>query len=396
LVLGEEVEPEVYGAVLQGALAEEEGDGRRAEQAYADALAWGGEDALVLARWAALRCRRDPKDSQARRLLRRARWADPESASFLVALGECAEVRGQTKDAQAAYAHALLQDPGDAEVERRWARTAGARSQGEAGRRLQAFCLANPYSVDGWDALGAWARAHGETTVLVRSLAAVARLDSRRRGRSAAVAAALAKEGHGQASRWLAAQLVDASKEGPRDWSAEATPAVKALVARLAVDEALMRQDGLAAEKVALRMFVSQEELAARAQLLRCDVWANQWARQRLAAEPSSISARLVLASLADGEQQGRSLAEALETLPARPAVPFVVRLVVERALRRMLPGNDGALVLEALAVLPVEAPIEGDPLVLEARRQPVDGPKPRKATSDGAQRGLSSRPSSP
>jgi hypothetical protein len=326
IVEGRYVSPEAYAAFLRGVLAEESGDLRGAVAAYAVAVDEDEDDAEIMARIGEARCKLDPKDAHADRAFDAALKRDPTSASALAAKGRCALLRGRSDEAFDLAKRAAAQDPANVGLEAFVVRAAAGRIDPSARERAVALTLVHGESSVAWDALIAWGRAHHDAQLVTRGLeglvhAAPARSLEVERG-----AAALLEAGELPLARRLACAITDAPREmgvvGPRDPT----------VARLAVDEALVRGDRAVALARATRGHVSLAEVAARALVLDKKEIAGAIATSVADADPGASGAIMVrLALNASAASSGKVKAEVLAHITDQPpelcALVFADRL---------------------------------------------------------------------
>jgi hypothetical protein len=164
-----------------------------------------------------------------------------------------------------------------------------------------ALTLANGANPVAWDALAAWGRGKSDGELLARGLEGLVWTAPMRSRDVEAGALELLGSGETALARRVAAHLADAPPElgvlGLHDPT----------VARLAVDEAVLRDDAERAERRAVRGHVALAEVAARALLLEHDELAAKLARSVLEADPKSGCATMVLATFAARDPSSRS-----------------------------------------------------------------------------------------
>lgn len=385
IVQGRYVPPEAYAAFLRGALAEAAGDLAGAAVAYGVAADADDEDPEVFARLGEVRCRLDPKDPNADRAFDRALRADASHAGALAASSRCATARGRTDEALELARRAAAQDPKNVDLQALVignASVASAASASSAGAspppggdlRAQAIALTlahgeNPVA---WDALAAWGRSHRDAELVARALEGLARAAPTRSLEAERGAVALLDGGQLALARRVAASLADAPREleivGPRD----------ATVARLAVDEALVRGDRAAATARATRGHVPLAEVAARALVQGQREIATTLATEVAAADPGASGAAMVKASLlgatsgfshvtdqppelcalvfadklasAAGADVARQWLGRITRVPISPRDPVAAPLAVDLAARGVLPVADLPAELRASA----------------------------------------------
>jgi len=380
------VTPEAYASFLDGVLAEEKGDLRAALKAYSSALEEDDEDPEIWARLGEVRCRLDAKDPEADRALSRALKMDPTYASALAAKARCALVRGDATGATTVAASAAAQDPKNVGLEALYLRAASARPSAGAGvdsavrERAVALTLAKGEHAAAWDALLAWGRARRDAELVARALEGLVRAAPSRSVDAERGAVLLAADGQIALARRVAVAVADAPRAlgvlGPRD----------AVVARLAVDEALARGDEVKARARATRGHVDLAEVAARAALLDRREIAASLVATVSDADPSSSGAQMVKASLRStgGGSPGAAAKvrppEGLGRVADRPpelcallfadslaaaAGPDVAREWLAQIVRTPMPANDPlaaplAADLVKRGVLPAEIATEG------------------------------------
>ena len=346
VVEGAYVPSEAYAAYLHGVLEEESGNDDAAEKSYRRALDADDEDAEVWTRLASLLCRRAPKDTAADHAFDKAFAVDRTYAGALAAKSRCAAVRGDTQVAFDSAARASKEDPGNPSVEAVLVKSLAARPDPAGRDRAVALTIAHGERAVAWEALVAWARAKNDPDLVARGLAGLVRAAPATSAAVEKAALDLAGEGQTALARDVAAAIADAPPElgvlGPRDPT----------VARLAVDEALVRADETAARRRAVRGHVPLAEVAARALAWdRRDI-AKHVATFVTSADPGSTGARMVLAAL-DGS--ARPEARATDRPPALAAL-----LLAERVASAAGPDVARAF----LAGVPREKSAPHDPLV--------------------------------
>lgn len=346
-----------YAYALYGRAAYEEA---QRGQAAGEAEPWAGRDALLALEAAAsededsaplwtaigsLRCRPPGPDLDgAESALARARGIDPESAPAHRETARCRLVAASTPrnagKADALRAEALEEaeramrlDPDDVAAAAIVAGILRDLGRPDEGRRLlRALTIRSPGSTDAWLALGAFARSiHDEA--LAEQAARKAR----------------------ELSPRLAAAL---EAEAP------------ALAPLAELDDALRRDDLLAAHRHARRAHLTLAEVAARAAALGRPASARAQAELVLAADPADITARVALAVAADLAGDAAALTAALASIPPVPAAltapsPLAALLFTELLSRRV---DDAAarawLAAQPAAAAPAARPGPGDALL--------------------------------
>lgn len=292
IVEGAFVPAEAYSAYLRGVLAEEAGDLRAALAAYERASEEDDGDPEPLTKIGDTRCRIDPNDRRADESLDRALRIDRLYTGALVARARCAEARGRFGDAIASIDAVPVEDRASVEIEALFVRIAGRRGRspadGVARSRAIALTLASAESASAWDALARWGRSKGDAEMFARGLEGLVRAAPVRYREVEAGATELLGLGQVALARRVAAKLVDAKAE-------LGIGEVAPLVARLAIDAALLAGDAALAERRSVRGRVHLSEVAARALMLERPALADGLAREVAAADPSAGGAAMVL-----------------------------------------------------------------------------------------------------
>jgi tetratricopeptide (TPR) repeat protein len=314
IVEGRYVSPEAYAAFLRGVLAEESGDLKAAVAAYGVAVVEDEDDPELMSRIGEARCKLDPKDALADRAFDAALKTDPTSATALAAKGRCALARGRTDEAFELASRAAAQDPKNVGLEALVVRAGASRTDPAARERAIALTLAHGENSLAWDALIVWGRAHRDAELVTRGLEGLVRVAPARSLEAERGVTALLEGGDLVLARRLACAVSDAPREmgviGPRDPT----------VARLAVDEALLRGDRAVALARATRGHVSLAEVAARALLLDKKEIATSVAASVADADPGASGAVMVRAALsASGPGAGRARADLLARITDQP-----------------------------------------------------------------------------
>jgi hypothetical protein len=385
IITGQFVAPEAYAAFLRGAIAEERGELNEALVAYGDAAARGDDDPEIWTRIGAVRCAANPHDPAAHVAFERALSADAEYAGAWAARARCALDRGEPLAALPDARRAADAEPLAVEPQVLLAQAEAAEEHAHAARdRLLALTELEGSRVTAWDALAAWARAHGDAALAVRAWAQVGRLAPGRRAELGGRVIELAGAGELSAARVLAAALLDA----PGDRSSGGTgpsPDASPLVARLAIDEALVRHDPDRARSRAARAHLGLDVVAGRALIMGQPGLVRAIALPVAQADSRAAGARIVLAVAAEeqGDLEQVSRALALAPYAADPLAPEVVlplarlvariastasaRKLVEEVPRAPLLAGD--VVLTSLAVeLAASGTLSDADLPLDAR----------------------------
>jgi tetratricopeptide (TPR) repeat protein len=341
-VAGDFVPAEAYAAYLRASIADAAGDLPGAIEAYSVAVTLGPSDPGPLAKLGDARCRRDPADPRASAALEKALAIDPEFEPALEASARCAERR---HDPRAAVEHALRAmkaDPAAAEPLATLARLEpeerGPRSE-ELRARLVAMTLVDGTNAVAWEALAAWARAHGDALLEARALS---RVELRTGGREVREAIArMVGEGNIVAARTLARAVVGESR----------TSEIDARTARLAIDAAIVEGDLAGARRIALHAGVSDVVVAARALLHGRRAEAGAIARELAGADDRALAPRLI-AGAAEGSAQAAPRALAPTDGPLAPEV----WLAYGAALLRAGSAKAAQVALAGLSRAPVVA----------------------------------------
>ena len=312
------------------------GDARAGLAALAALEAAVSEDDASAHLWAAigaLRCRSPGADFEgANAALERARSIDPEYALAYREIARCrlnaaAATRDPAKESAlrgeslAAAQEAMRLDPDDIAAVSLAASLLSASGRAPEGLRLlRAVTIRRPGSTEAWLALHAFGRATHDAALTERAARKARELSPR-----------------------LAAQL---EAESP------------ALAPLAEVDEALRRDDLVAARRHARRAHLTLGELAVRAAALGRADSARAEAAVVLAADPSDLSARIALAVAADLARDPAAIRAAMDAIPAPPAAltppsPLASVLFAELLFRRV----DGGAARSWLAALPAETP---------------------------------------
>jgi hypothetical protein len=368
VIEGHFVEPDAYAAFLRGAIAESHGDFRGALLAYEATAKLDQEDPEVWTRIAAVRCRIAPADPRARWAAARALALDTEYAPAWEARARCA--LGRAEDRVGIERDALRAadaDPTKVDYQVLLARVEEMRPQSPevARQRLVALTLAHETSPVAWSALASWNRSHGDAMGAAHALARVARLAPTRRADVVREVIALAGDGELDAARLLAGAVVDAGRDTDRSAGLTPSPASNPLVARLAIDEAILRED---LETLRLRRSAAHlgvERVAGRALLLDKPGLVAALVLDAIEADPRAAAARMTLAVAAAYAGDASLFARTLATTTSIDApvateawLPFV-KLVSSR-----VSASEARRLFDAL---PREAIAPGDDLVVRA-----------------------------
>ncbi len=336
VVEGHFVEPDAYAFFLRGAMAEERADLAEAAVAYDEAARRDDQDPEIWTRIAAVRCARSPGDPEVEAALSHALSIDAEYSPALVTRARCMLARDRTGGAASVARRAAEADPGAVDPELLLAHAEDLAGQAASSRnRLVALTLLEGSRVPAWDALASWARAHGDAGLAARALAEVALLSPVRRAELGAVAVQMAGEGELAAARSLAAAILDAPGDrssGGLGPAAAASP----LLARLAIDEAVLRRDADRARQRAVRAHLGLDVVAGRALLYGDARLARELVEPVVRADPAAPGARMVLAAAGEELSEPSTVAQALSrTASLREPVAPEVWLPFARLLSR-------------------------------------------------------------
>jgi hypothetical protein len=391
VLAGRFIEPEAYSAFLRGAMAEEAGQLPVALAAYTSAAARDGDDPEIWTRIGDVRCAVSKEDPMAGEAFARALRLDPSYAPALDGRARCAASRGEDRVALADEERAAAADPLAIRPDVLLAEALSAQGRAEASRdRLVSLTLLHGTSPAAWDALAAWGASHGDAMLVARALSEVARLVPARKAELAGRAAALAGDGEVAAARALAAALVDAPGDRSSGGQGPA-PSAMPLVARLAVDDALVKRDAETARRRAIRSHIGLDVVAGRALIVGDAALASALAEEVVLADPKATGARMILAtaahrlgnpaqvalalgssgSAADGDPRGaRVTPEALlpfARLVERSSSPDAARRVLDGWAPLSLLAGD-ALVTPVAVDLAALGALRDDALPLDAR----------------------------
>ncbi len=351
VVEGAFVEPDAYAAFLRGAIAEESERLPAALEAYGEAARLDSGDAEIWSRIARVRCALDPRDAASDRALARAFAIDSSYAGAWSARATCALARGDANGAEDAARRATVEEPLAIDLEISFARARRAPTDDATRERLLSLTLAYPRSAAAWEALALWATTRGDVALYARALAQLAVLAPTKRASFGGVALTLAGDGELGAARTVAGALADASST---DGLGAPTASTHPLLARLAVDDAIERNDAALTRLRATRTHLGLAVAAARAALAGHDALARALAGEVVAADPRDLGARVVLSAL-DGD------VASVEAI--RPAVelPLECGLVLARAVADRV---SDAVAASVFSTIPHTAVLPGDALV--------------------------------
>jgi hypothetical protein len=351
VVEGAFVEPNAYAAFLRGAIAEEAARLPAALDDYGEAARLDPNDAEIWSRIARVRCAIDPRDAASDQALARAFAIDSSYAGAWSARAACAVARGDVTAAEEAARRATVEEPLAIDLEILLAQVSRASSDDATRERLLSLTLAYPRSEAAWEALAAWATARGDVTLYARAIAELAVLAPTKRAQFGAVAVALAGDGELSEARVVAGALADASgADGVGAPVASAHP----LVARLAVDDAVARNDAGLTRLRATRTHLGLDVVAARAALAGRDSLARTLAAEIVAADSHASGAHAVLAALSGDMTSAAAMKPSTE-------LPLECGLVLARAIAD---GVSDAVAASVFSATPHAAMLAGDALV--------------------------------
>jgi tetratricopeptide (TPR) repeat protein len=289
VVDGRFIEPEAYAAFLRGASAEASGDVKGALAAYAEAARFDSSGAEIWTRIGDVRCRADPRDAQADASFARALQLDADDAHAWAGKATCALARGDLVGAHAAAQRAAELDATADGANVLLAHTAVPAQSQAARAALVALTVTARDPTLAWEALATWAEAHGDVALWARALGELARIAPEKRQDVARAAEQLAGAGEAWQARAVAAAVVEADV---RPLAGD-----HALLARLAIDEAIARGDAGAASRRATRVRLPLDEVAGRALLGGNRSLARELATRVVRADPTATGALMVLAA---------------------------------------------------------------------------------------------------
>lgn len=376
VIEGPIVPPEAYGLYLRGVLAEEAGDLRSALAAYEATIKEDDEDPEPFTRIGDLRCRLEPKSRAADEAFKEAQAIDPTYEPLLVARARCAAARGQTDQAVALTEAVSKADRQSPQLEALYLSLATKRP---ARERAIALTVAAGEHVTAWEALIAWGRAHAEPELIARGWEGLLRVAPMRSNEVEAGALELLGQGQLALARDVAVAVADAPPElGVRNVH-------DATVARLAIDDAIVRGDMAKAERRAVRGHVSRAEVAGRAFLLERTKEAIELAKDILRADPTDAGAAMVAGApvkASSSQNAPAACAFALaKRLPDEAAKAFISGVAIERLVPRD-PLGPALVDLAVRGVVPDTALSPELRLELAARRR-TPPPQTDPATVD-------------
>jgi hypothetical protein len=270
---------------------------RGALAAYAEAARVDSNGVEIWTRIGDVRCRVDPRDAQADATFARALQLDATYAHAWAGKAKCALARGDLVGARAAAQRAAELDATADDANALLAHTAGPAQSQATRAALVALTVTARDPTVAWEALATWAEAHGDLALWARALGELARIAPAKREDVARAAEQLAGAGEASQARAVAAAVVEADvRPLARD---------HALLARLAVDDAITRGDAGAASRRATRVRLPLDEVAGRALLAGNRSLARELSSLVVRADPSATGARMVLAASGGGDLLG-------------------------------------------------------------------------------------------
>ncbi len=351
VALGRYVPPGAYAAFLRGSIAEASGRPADALAAYDDALRGDRSGPEIWTRIAALRCAASPHDARADEALAKAMTLDADRAQTWTVKAACALARGDAAGAAVAARRATELDASADRANALLVRVAPLTlASASASAVASAPALARPPlakaretllaltttagdPVVAWDALAAWAEAHGDVALWGYAYEGLVKADPERResaARAAETLAGLGEIGTARAVAAAAADVTEAPLAGIHD----------ALAARLAVDEAIAQDDAPLVRQRATRVRVTLEEAAARALLVGNVALARRLASPVALADESDLGSRLVLAA----SDRHDVLAALSVDRRGAPPVSWATWAALRVALRAGVANADAAL----------------------------------------------------
>jgi cytochrome c-type biogenesis protein CcmH/NrfG len=343
-IAGRYIEPEAYADFLRGVLAQERGDHQEALRGFAAAAERDGDEPEIWVRYAAVRCAMRPGDPEAERALDRALARDSENARAWAVRASCALGRNDAAASARAAEASLALDPRAVDVRLLLARALDRSGESRAAKAaLVTITAEHGHLAAAWDALGTWAESKGDFATAARAWRELARVAPHRRADVAAAAVRLAGMGDLSSGRAVAAAALDASAES-------GAGRVPVAAARLAIDQALLAQDGALARARATRGHVPLEEVAGRAWLIGAHAVARETAELVASADPGAAGARLVAALAAERAGDPAALARSLQGVSRGAASVSAATACALAGRMAQMAGVDGARgVLDAL-----------------------------------------------
>jgi hypothetical protein len=350
-VEGRFISPDAYRSFLMGAMAEEDGDLRAALAAYESVERVDAPSPEAWTRIARVRCKLGGDLRAAHVAVETALSLDAGYEPALSVRAECDGLAGgNTGELAARRARpSRLNSP-----------QASAPLAATERERLLGLTLLHGDSFEAWDALAAWGAVHGDAVLILRGLEGVARVAPQERLSLGAWVVSLAGDGYTGAARELAGTLVDVDGGGS-PWGGAKSPALLPLVARLAIDDAIVAKDVLKVQTRCARAHVGLEIAAARAWAMGNRSLAVDISTPVVRADPANRLARVVrdgtlgwlmagIAPVGDASMADLSVLAADVALPlARDLLAnggaSLARQVVSRAGGNAVVDGDGTLI---------------------------------------------------
>jgi hypothetical protein len=350
---GRYVESDAYAAFLRGTIAESTGDAKDALASYERAARLDPRSPEIQSRIGAVRCVLNPRDVGADAAFRGALAIDASYAPAWEAQAACAAARGDVATADRASARARGLE-------------LAAAGAGNARPSVTAFvrALYDPAAdaaldrVDATElapgaaavAVAGWAREHDEIPLWVRALKLQLELAPSSRASVAQSVDELVGLGRADDARAVAAAVADS-----RAYGGPLSCARCELARRLAVDEAIGRNDPEGARRRATEVRLPLDELAARWLLAGRPERARSIAGVLAAADAGAVGARLILDATDPSAGRPR-LAGRVAPVSAATWIAWGAAL-----------ARDGSVdaVRKALSTVPHDAPAPDDDAVL-------------------------------
>jgi hypothetical protein len=309
-------------------MAEASGDLRGALASYELTLRRDPRSPEVYTRIGEVRCRIDAHDHAADEAFAKALEQDPGYARAWAAKARCLTARGDAAGARESAAQASRLDPTADGANVMLAPPRDGPSNGSTRERLVALTMTAGEPQVAWDALAAWAKAHGDVALWSRALRELVRADPRRREVIAGAAEELAGMGALAEARAVAEASVDAADE-PLGGTAHA------LARRLAVDQAILSGVTDKVQHIASRARLPLDEAAGRALLAGSREMARSLAEFAAAGDPTARGARWVLAVCTGREILGAAQARPDDVAPAAAAAVVYGAALADRGMAR-------------------------------------------------------------
>jgi tetratricopeptide (TPR) repeat protein len=351
VVDGRFIAPEAYASFLSGSIAEASGDLRGALASYEATLQRDPRSPEVWTRIGEVRCRVDAHDHGADEAFAKALEHDPGYARAWAAKARCLTARGDAAGAREAAAQATRLDATADGANVMLAPPREGPSDAPTRERLVALTMTAVQPRVAWDALAAWAKAHGDVALWARALRELVRSDPSVREVVAGAAEELAGMGALAEARAVAEAAVEAADE-PLGGTAHA------LARRLAVDHVILSGDTDKVRNIASRARLSLDEAAGRALLSERREMARSLAEIAAAGDPTARGARLVLAVCTGRDLLGAGQARPEDVAPSSAASVVYGAALADRGMAREA--------RETLATLP-SAIVSGDDRVVRA-----------------------------